>query len=188
MSLPCGDGARPLRAAVYPGSFDPVTCGHLDVIRRGSLLFDRLHVAVSPVSSNPEKSPLFTADERVAMLRSVTAELGNVEVDELHGLLVEYAAGRGAQVILKGLRAVSDFEFEYAMALMNRRLRPEIDAFFVMTSAEYSYLSSSLVKEVARLGGALDGLVPEPVAGELRRKFRRRQAAGVPDGQVADRA
>jgi pantetheine-phosphate adenylyltransferase len=187
MTLPSGDGSRLVRAAVYPGSFDPVTCGHLDVIRRGAGLFDRLFVAVSPISSNAEKRPLFTADERVAMLRAATSGLPNVEVEELRGLLVEYAAARGAQVILKGLRAVSDFEFEYAMALMNRRLRPEIDAFFVMTSAEYSYLSSSLVKEVARLGGALDGLVPEVAARELRRKFRR-HPAGTSDGQVADRA
>jgi pantetheine-phosphate adenylyltransferase len=163
----------PFRTAVYPGSFDPVTCGHLDVIRRGAALFDRVVVAVSPVSSNPEKRPLFDSEERVALLRACTADLPNVAVDALHGLLVEYAAEQGAQVILKGLRAVSDFEFEYAMALMNRRLRPEIDAFYLMTSAEYSYLSSSLVKEIARLGGALEGLVPALVAEALGQKLRR---------------
>jgi pantetheine-phosphate adenylyltransferase len=155
------------RTAVYPGSFDPVTCGHLDVIRRGAALFDRLIVAVSPVSSNAAKQPLFNTEERVAMLRGVTKNLANVEVSALEGLLVEYAAARNAQVIIKGLRAVSDFEFEYAMALMNRRLAPDIDALFLMTSAQYSYLSSSLVKEVARLGGSLEGLVPEPVAQAL---------------------
>lgn len=161
-----------MRTAVYPGSFDPVTCGHLDIIRRGAHLFDRLVVAVSPQSSNPGKQPLFDTPERVRMLRAVTADLDNVSVEPLEGLLVEFAAARGAQVIVKGLRAVSDFEFEYAMALMNRRLAPDIDALFLMTSAQYSYLSSSLVKEVARLGGHLDGLVPEPIARELVEKLR----------------
>ncbi len=181
---PDGPARSPERVAIYPGSFDPVTCGHLDVIRRGAHLYDRLVVAVSPASSSPDKRPLFTTDERVGLLRAVTGDLGNVEIDELRGLLVEYASRVGAQVVLKGLRAVSDFEFEYAMELMNRRLLPEVDAVFMMTSAEYSYLSSSLVKEVARLGGALDGLVPDRVARALRERFARIDG---PAGQVAER-
>jgi len=178
--------SRP-RRAVYPGSFDPVTCGHLDIIRRGAALFDGLVVAVSPVSSNPEKAPLFNGVERVALLQAATRDLPNVEIEELHGLLVQYALDRQAQVILKGLRAVSDLEFEYAMALMNRRLAPQIDTVFLMTSDEYSYLSSSLVKEVARLGGALDGLVPEFVAEALKRRFQE-GAEASPDAQVAERS
>lgn len=175
------------RRAVYPGSFDPVTCGHLDIIRRGAALFDSLIVAVAPVSSSPEKRALFRGPERVDLLRRVTSELPNVEVDELRGMLVQYALGKGAQVILKGLRAVSDLEFEYAMALMNRRLEPRVDTLFLMTSDEYSYLSSSLVKEIARLGGALDGLVPEAVASALKRKYHD-GATPSPDAQVAEKS
>jgi pantetheine-phosphate adenylyltransferase len=175
-----------VRTAVYPGSFDPVTCGHLDIIRRAAALFDRLVVAVAPASSSPDKRPLFSADERVAMLRRVTEDLPNVEVEELQGLLVDYAALKNAQVIVKGLRAVSDFEFEYAMALMNRRLCPEVDAIFLMTATQYSYLSSSLVKEVARLGGSLEGLVPEEVAQVLKSRYHAGRQAS-PSGQVADR-
>jgi pantetheine-phosphate adenylyltransferase len=157
--------------AVYPGSFDPVTAGHRDIIERAAGLFDRLIVAVAPLSSNVEKRPLFTLEERLDFLRQSCADLSNVEVEALHGLLVDYAAEHGARVIVKGLRAVSDFEFEFAMALMNRRLRPEIDTMYLMTAAEYSYLSSTLVKEVARLGGPLDGLVSEVVARGLKRKL-----------------
>jgi pantetheine-phosphate adenylyltransferase len=160
------------RTAVYPGSFDPVTAGHLDVIERGAALFDRLVVAVAPLSSNVEKRPLFSLEERLEFLRQSCAGIPNVEVDTLHGLLVDYATEQGARVILKGLRAMSDFEYEFAMALMNRRLRPDIDTLYLMTAAEYSYLSSTLVKEVARLGGSLDGLVSEAVANALRKKLR----------------
>ena len=173
------------RRAVYPGSFDPVTCGHLDIIRRGAALFDTLLVAVAPVSSSLEKRSLFSGSERVDLLRAVTDDLPNVEIDELHGLLVQYAVERQAQVILKGLRAVSDLEFEYAMALMNRRLDPRVDTVFLMTSDEYSYLSSSLVKEIARLGGALDGLVPDAVAEALKRKFH---DGPSPNAQVAEKS
>jgi pantetheine-phosphate adenylyltransferase len=165
------------RVAVYPGSFDPVTNGHLDIIRRGARLFDLLIVAVAPASSNPRKQPLFPTAERVRLLSEATADLPNVEVRELQGLLVDYAAAQGARVILKGLRAISDFEYEYAMALMNHRLQPEIEAVFMMTSAHYSYLSSSLVKEVARLGGSLDGLVPDAVQAALHARFAE---AGAP--------
>jgi pantetheine-phosphate adenylyltransferase len=160
------------RTAVYPGSFDPVTAGHLDVIERGAALFDRLVVAVAPLSSNAEKQPLFSLEERLDLLRRSCAGIPHVEVETLHGLVVDYAAGHGAQVIIKGLRAISDFEYEFAMALMNRRLRPDIETLYLMTSAEYSYLSSTLVKEVAQLGGALDGLVSEAVAAALRKKLR----------------
>jgi len=160
------------RTAVYPGSFDPVTAGHLDVIERGAALFDRLVVAVAPLSSNAEKRPLFSLEERLDFLRRSCAGIPNVEVDTLRGLVVDYAAEHSAQVIIKGLRAISDFEYEFAMALMNRRLRPDIETLYLMTSAEYSYLSSTLVKEVARLGGALDGLVSEAVAAALRKKLR----------------
>jgi pantetheine-phosphate adenylyltransferase len=158
------------RTAIYPGSFDPITAGHLDIITRGSALFDHLIVAVAPLST-AEKQPLFTLAERTALLREACAGLPNVQIDTFEGLLVEYAARRGAGVIVKGLRAVSDFEYELAMALMNRRLEPGIDTLYLMTSAEFSFLSSSLVKEVARLGGKLDGLVPEPVQRALTERF-----------------
>ncbi len=148
------------RVAVYPGSFDPITVGHLDVVARGAALFDRIIVAVAPASSNPEKRPLFDLEERLALVRSACRHLENVVVEPLSGLLVDFAAGHGARVIIKGLRAVSDFEYELAMALMNHRLRPEIDALYLMASAEHSFISSSLVREVARLGGPLNGLVP----------------------------
>jgi pantetheine-phosphate adenylyltransferase len=157
--------------AVYPGSFDPVTAGHCDIIERAAALFDRLIVAVAPLSSNADKRPLFSLEERVALVRASCAAIPNVEVDVLSGLLVDYAAARGAHVIVKGLRALSDFEYEFGMALMNRRLRPEIDTLYLMTAAENSYLSSTLVKEVARLGGSLDGLVPQVVADALQRKL-----------------
>jgi pantetheine-phosphate adenylyltransferase len=152
------------RIAVYPGSFDPVTVGHLDMVERGTALFDRIIIAVAPASSNPDKRPLFSVEERAALMRGACAHVPNVSVEFLEGLLVDFAAARGARVILKGLRAVSDFEYELAMALMNRRLRPEIDTLYLMASAEHSFISSSLVREVARLGGSLDGLVPPLVA------------------------
>lgn len=147
-----------------------MTCGHLDIIQRGAAAFDRLVIAVSPASTNPEKQPLFDTAERVAMLRQVTRAFRNVEVGELSGLLVDYTLGKGANVVVKGLRAVSDFEYEFAMALMNRHLQPTVDTFYLMTAAQYSYLSSSLVKEVARLGGDLRGLVPDSVVAALENK------------------
>jgi pantetheine-phosphate adenylyltransferase len=160
------------RIAVYPGSFDPVTMGHLDVIERGAALFDRLIVAVAPASSNPDKRPLFSLEERQALIRSASAHLSNVTVEALSGLLVDFAAERGARVVIKGLRAVSDFEYELAMALMNRRLRPDIDALYLMASGEHSFISSSLVREVARLGAPLEGLVPPQVAEAITRRLR----------------
>jgi len=154
--------------AVYPGSFDPVTCGHYDIIERAAGLFDELIVLVAV---NSGKAPLFTAQERMELLRDACAGLPNVSIDTLtDGLLVEYAVTHEARVIVKGLRAVSDFEYEFQMALLNRRLQPDVETMFLMTSAEYSYLSSSIVKEIARLGGDIAGLVPEAVQTALRAK------------------
>jgi pantetheine-phosphate adenylyltransferase len=155
--------------AVVPGSFDPVTSGHLDVIKRAAAMFDEVVVAVAP---NSGKLPLFSVEERVEMLREVCAELGNVTVDCFEGLLVSYLEKKSASVIVKGLRAVSDFEFEFEMALMNRRLAPSIETVFLMTGAEYSYLRSSVVKEVASLGGSITGLVPASIESRLQVKLR----------------
>jgi pantetheine-phosphate adenylyltransferase len=153
--------------AIYPGSFDPVTNGHLDLIERASKLFDRLIVALL---TNPEKDPLFSLNERVEMLREVVAHLPNVEVETFDGLLVDYARRRGARVLLRGIRAVSDYEYELQMALMNRNLAPDIETVFMLPSETYSYLSSRLVKEVARLGGSIKDLVPAPVCERIRSK------------------
>jgi pantetheine-phosphate adenylyltransferase len=153
--------------AIYPGSFDPVTNGHLDLIERGSRLFDRLIVALL---TNPEKDPLFSLEERVEMLREVVAHLPNVEVETFDGLLVDYARRRGARVLLRGIRAVSDYEYELQMALMNRTLAPDIETVFMLPAEAYSYLSSRLVKEVARLGGSIKELVPAAVHERIRSK------------------
>ncbi len=153
--------------AIYPGSFDPVTNGHLDLIERASKLFDRLVVALLV---NPEKDALFTLAERVEMMREVVAHLSNVEVDTFDGLLVDYARRRGARVLLRGIRAVSDYEYELQMALMNRQLAAEIETVFMLPGEAYSYLSSRLVKEVARLGGSIKDLVPPAVESRLRAK------------------
>lgn len=157
-------------SAIVPGSFDPVTNGHLDIIERAAALFQRVTVAVAV---NSAKTPLFTLGERMEMLHQETRNLKNVEVGSFTGLLVNYALERGATVIVKGLRAVSDFEYELQMALMNRKQRPEVETVFMMTGAEYSYLSSSIVKEIARLGGSIEGLVPENVGERLRGKVGR---------------
>ena len=153
--------------AVYPGSFDPLTNGHVDIISRGARLFDRIIVAILV---NAEKSPLFTMDERVEITRSVFKTHSNVEVDTFDGLLVDYVERRDAQVIVRGLRAVSDFEFEFQMALMNRRLRPKIETVFMMPAEQYTYISSRLIKEVFSLGGRVEGLVPDLVEQRLRGK------------------
>jgi len=158
--------------AVYPGSFDPVTNGHLDIIRRGSRLFDQIVVAVV---RNPEKKPTFGLAERKTFLAEAVSEMPNVGVDSFDGLLVAYARQRKANVIVRGLRALSDFEYEFQMALMNRRLDPGIETVFMMPSETYSYLSSRLVKEVANLGGNVNGLVPGRV--EDRISGRRRKGA-----------
>jgi len=149
------------RVAVYPGTFDPITNGHLDIIERGSRLFDRVIIALL---GNPEKKPLFTIRERVALIEKVIPGLPNVSVSTFDGLLVDYVRECGAHVIVRGLRALSDFEYEFQMALMNRRLDPEVETVFMMPAEAYSYVSSRLVKEVATLGGDVGGLVPEPVA------------------------
>ena len=153
--------------AVYPGSFDPVTNGHLDLISRGAKIFDHLIVAVL---QNREKAPLFSAVERVELLREVTRQCANVEVDLFDGLLVEYVRRRQAHVILRGIRAVSDYEYELQMALMNRRLEPQVETVFMMPDARYSYLSSHLVREIAQFGGRIEGLVPPSVEERLRAK------------------
>jgi pantetheine-phosphate adenylyltransferase len=156
-----------LITAIYPGSFDPVTNGHLDLIERGTKIFDRLIVGVL---RNLEKDPLFTLVERLEMLRETTRLWPNVEVDVFDGLLVDYARQRGARVILRGIRAVSDYEYELQMALMNRKLESQIETVFMMPAEAYSYLSSRLVREIARLGGSLQGLVPPVVEQRLRTK------------------
>jgi len=153
--------------AVFPGSFDPLTNGHVDIISRGARLFDRIVVALLV---NAEKSPLFTTAERVEMTRAVFASMSNVEVDTFDGLLVDYVERRKAQVIVRGLRAVSDFEYEFQMALMNRRLNGKIETVFMMPAEQYSYISSRLIKEVFALGGRVQGLVPELVEERLREK------------------
>ncbi len=153
--------------AIYPGSFDPVTNGHLDLIERGAKIFDVLIVSVL---RNLEKNPLFTVPERVDMLREVTRRWPNVEVDIFDGLLVDFARRRGAQVLLRGIRAISDYEYELQMALMNRKLEPELETIFMMPAEMYSYLSSKMVREIAQLGGPISGLVPPIVEQRLRTK------------------
>jgi pantetheine-phosphate adenylyltransferase len=155
--------------AVYPGSFDPLTNGHVDIISRGTRIFDRIIVAILV---NAEKAPLFTMDERVEIARTVFKDYPSVEVDTFGGLLVDYAERRGAQAIVRGLRAVSDFEFEFQMALMNQRLKPAIETVFMMPAEQYTYISSRLIKEVFSLGGRVNGLVPDLVEERLRGKVR----------------
>jgi len=153
--------------AVYPGSFDPLTNGHVDIIERGARLFDRIIVAIAV---NAEKSPMFTMAERVDIARAVFRNHPNVEVDTFEGLLVNYVARRKANVIVRGLRAVSDFEYEMQMALMNRELADALETVFMMPAAQYSFISSRLIKEVFALGGKVHGLVPELVEKRLREK------------------
>jgi pantetheine-phosphate adenylyltransferase len=153
--------------AVYPGTFDPVTNGHLDIIERGSRLFSRVTVAIL---RNPEKAPLFTVAERMDMVREAVSGLPNVGVDAFEGLLVDYARQQGAGVIVRGLRAVSDFEYELQMAMMNRRMNESVETIFMMPSESYSYVSSRLVREVVALGGNVDWIVPATVARALAHK------------------
>jgi pantetheine-phosphate adenylyltransferase len=155
------------RLAIYPGSFDPLTNGHVDIIRRGARLFDRIVVAILV---NVEKQPLFSLAERVEIARDVFHDHHNVEIDTFEGLLVEYARRRGAAAIVRGLRAISDFEYEMQMALMNRRLFDEVETVFMMPAEPYTYVSSRLVKEVFSLGGSVHGLVPPGVEARLRAK------------------
>ena len=153
--------------AIYPGSFDPLTNGHLDLIERGRQLFDHLVVAIL---TNLEKDPLFTIEERVTMIREATAGMENVSVDTFSGLLVDYATKKKARVIMRGVRAFSDYEYELQMALMNRRLQPHLETVFLMPAESYSYVSSRLVKEIFRHGGSVKGLVPPVVEERLQQK------------------
>jgi pantetheine-phosphate adenylyltransferase len=157
-----------MRTAIYPGSFDPLTNGHLDVIQRATKLFDRVVVAVA---SSESKHPLFTLDERLALVRQSLGSLPNVEADAFEGLLVEYAVRRSAQAVVRGLRAVSDFEFEFQLALMNRKLDERVETIFMMPKDTYTFLSSRIVKEIARLGGEVGAFVPLHVQTALNQKF-----------------
>lgn len=154
--------------AIYPGSFDPITSGHLDVIERGSKMFSRVIVAIL---QNEAKQPLFSVAERMEMLRESVGGFSGVEVDTFHGLLADYAVARGAGVILRGIRAISDYEYELQMALMNRRLRPGLETIFLPASETFSFISSRLVKEVISLGGNISGLVPPLVEARLKRQI-----------------
>jgi pantetheine-phosphate adenylyltransferase len=158
----------PMRRAIYPGSFDPVTNGHLDVIERARKLFDEVIVAVA---NNDEKQPLFSLEERLALLRETAGKIDNVRIAQFKGLLVEFARAEDAGAVIRGLRAVSDFEFEFQMALMNRKLDAAVETIFLMPKEEYTYLSSRIVKEIARLGGDVSSFVPRCVAKALRGKF-----------------
>jgi len=157
--------------AVYPGSFDPLTFGHLDIVERSVRLFDRVVMAIL---TNPAKEALFSVEERCDMIdKAVRKRFPNVEVDVFHGLLVDYVKEKHAQVIVRGIRAVTDYEYEFQMALMNRRLAPGVETVFMMPAEQYSYLSSRLVKEIASLGGSVEGLVPPHVEKRLRKTFRK---------------
>jgi pantetheine-phosphate adenylyltransferase len=162
-------GGKNMKIVVCPGSFDPLTNGHVDIITRASQIFDKVIVAVL---HNPNKKPLFTMEEREEMIRVALADLKNVEVDAFSGLLVDYARQRGACAIVRGLRAVSDFEFELMQASVNRKLAPELETVYMMTSNDFSFLSSSVVKEVAAFRGDVSCMVPEIVAAKLSEKFR----------------
>lgn len=157
-----------MRVAVYPGSFDPITNGHLDIIKRASKLYDRVIVGVL---DNIDKKPLFSVDERRVMIERVIKDIDNAECDTFSGLLVDFLKQKNADVIIKGLRTVADFEYEFQMALLNKALNPEFETVFMMTNSMYSYISSSMVKSVAKYDGALEGLVPEVNIPEIRKKY-----------------
>jgi pantetheine-phosphate adenylyltransferase len=156
------------KIAVYPGSFDPITYGHLDIIKRGLTIFDEIIVAVA---RNSQKNALFTTDERVTLIQDILKEEGRVSVDTFSGLLIDYVSSRGAHVIIRGLRAISDFEYEFQIAQMNSSIGREIETLFMMTSLQYGYLSSSIVKEVCSLNGAIDKFVPPEIKTALRQKY-----------------
>ena len=156
------------KKAVYPGSFDPITNGHVDIINRGLKVFDKIIVAVL---DNPSKAPYFSTKERVSMIRELFVDQKRIVVRSFHGLLVDFVKANGANVVIRGLRAISDFEFEFQMALMNQNLNPEVETFFMMPNVKFSYLSSNMVKEVASLGGRITSLVPGLVGRKLRNKI-----------------
>jgi len=160
-----------MRIAVYPGSFDPITNGHLDIIKRASRVFDEVIVGVLV---NPDKKGLFDIEERVLLIQQATKEYNNVKVESFSGLLVNFMKEKNARAIIKGLRAVSDFEYEFQMSLMNKKLDPNIETLFMMTNAKYSYLSSSSVKQVASFGGCIKGLVPEDIIPAIMEKINRK--------------
>ena len=160
-----------MRVAVYPGSFDPVTLGHIDIIQRTAKMFDKVIIGVL---RNRSKSPLFTAEERVELLKQVTADIPNVEVQSFQGLLIDFVRQNHANVIVRGLRAITDFEYELQMSQTNRKVAPEVDTIFFTTSLEYAYLSSSIVKEVAQYGGDISAFVAEPVEKAIKQKFAQR--------------
>ncbi|MFC4076438.1 pantetheine-phosphate adenylyltransferase [Salinithrix halophila] len=157
-----------MRLAVYPGSFDPITVGHLDIIRRGARVFDKVVVAVL---HNSKKHPLFSVKERTSMIREVTAEIHNVDVDSFEGLLIDYVHGRNASTVIRGLRAITDFEYELQFASMMKKLDPDVETLFMMTNNQYSFLSSGIVKEVAQYGGNIKDLVPPVVERALKEKY-----------------
>jgi pantetheine-phosphate adenylyltransferase len=159
-----------MKRAIYPGSFDPVTNGHLDVVERARKLFDEVIVAVA---HNDEKQPLFSLEERLDLLQQTVGKIDNVRISQFEGLLIDFAAEQNASAVIRGLRAVSDFEFEFQMALMNRKLKDSVETIFLMPKEEYTYLSSRLVKEIARLGGDVSKFVPGVVASALGKKFKK---------------
>jgi len=163
------------RVAIYPGSFDPVTNGHIDIIERGLKIFDRIIVAIL---HNSAKQSLFTIDERIKMLENNLAKFSTIEIDTFDGLLIDYALMRDANAILRGMRAVSDFDYEFQMALMNRRLNKEIQTVFLMTGLRWIYTSSSIIKEASRFGGDISGMVPQDVNLKLKEKFNSNEPAG----------
>lgn len=166
-------GGNSERKAIYPGSFDPITNGHVDIIKRGLNISDQIIVAVL---ENPKKTPLFSTKERVEMIQNIFSGEMRIQVQAFRGLLVDFARRQDAKIVIRGLRAVSDFEYEFQMALMNRKLAPEVEILYMMPRVNYSFLSSNLVKEVCSLGGCLDGLVPAGVEAHLKEKLSRKEA------------
>lgn len=159
-----------MRTAIYPGSFDPITNGHLDIIERAAKNYDKVIVAIL---KNSAKTPVFSVEEKTDLIKRATAHIPNVEIDFFDGLLVDYVKKKGSRVIIKGLRAVSDFEYEFQMALANKKINPEIETLFMMTDVQYAYLSSSIVREMASLGAKLDGLVPDCIAKDIVKKLKK---------------